>query len=49
MQLCILGSEKHIPEISPDMVGRNEERCEEPRREPHEERHRGGGGGGRNQ
>jgi hypothetical protein len=44
-KLCILGSGKHIPEISPKLAGRNEE----PRREPHEERQGGGGGGGRNQ
>jgi hypothetical protein len=48
-QLCILSSGKHIPEISSDMTGRNEQPREEPQREPHEERQGGGGGGGRNQ
>jgi hypothetical protein len=48
-KLCILISGKHIPETSPDMVERNKQLQEEPRRETHEERQGGVGGGGRNQ
>jgi hypothetical protein len=44
-QLYILRSGKHIPKISLDMTGRNEQ----PQEEPHEERQGGGGGGARNQ